>query len=64
MTQVITDRQGVRHYVVTLLVNGDERTALVKPNATLLDVLREQFDLTGTKKSCELGDCGTCTVLL
>ena len=53
-----------KHHVVTLTVNGEEQAALVKANATLLDLLREEFDYTGTKKGCELGDCGACTVLM
>ena len=53
-----------KHHVVTLTVNGVERTELVKPNTTLLDLLREALDQTGTKKGCELGDCGVCTVLI
>ena len=62
--EAITDRDGVKRYVVSMTVNGDPRTAVVKANLTLTSLLRDQFDLTGTKKGCELGDCGSCTVLL
>ncbi|HHY31786.1 MAG TPA: (2Fe-2S)-binding protein [Firmicutes bacterium] len=49
---------------VTLRVNGRSYEVAVRPNDTLLDVLREKLGLTGTKKGCDLGDCGACTVLL
>jgi len=49
---------------VTLNVNGESREALVASHKTLLEVLREDLGLTGTKHGCELGECGTCTVLL
>jgi aerobic-type carbon monoxide dehydrogenase small subunit (CoxS/CutS family) len=49
---------------VTLNVNGEPREALVPVHKTLLEVLREDLGLTGTKHGCELGECGTCTVLV
>jgi len=45
-------------------VNGERREVAFQPQRTLLEVLREDLDLTGTKHGCELGECGTCTVLL
>jgi aerobic-type carbon monoxide dehydrogenase small subunit (CoxS/CutS family) len=49
---------------VTLNVNGEPREVLVPVHKTLLEVLREDLGLTGTKHGCELGECGTCTVLV
>ena len=49
---------------VTLTVNGEERTASVPPETTLLRMLREDLNLTGAKLGCDVGDCGTCTVLV
>ena len=48
----------------TFRVNGDAREALYKPHTTLLELLREDLQLTGTKHGCELGECGACTVLV
>ena len=48
---------------VNLLVNGERHEALVPVHKTLLEVLREDLGLIGTKHGCELGECGTCTVL-
>ena len=52
-------------YPVHLIVNGVRREiALSDPRVTLLDLLREQLYLTGTKKGCDRGQCGACTILL
>jgi carbon-monoxide dehydrogenase small subunit len=49
---------------IRLRVNGEERELLAPVHHTLLEVLREELGLAGTKHGCELGECGTCTVLL
>ena len=49
---------------LSLAVNGEVYDCLIPPQKTLLEVLREDLQLTGTKHGCELGECGTCTVLL
>ncbi len=49
---------------IELKVNGDTYDVLVSPNHTLLEVLREKLGLMGTKRGCDLGACGACTVLI
>jgi aerobic-type carbon monoxide dehydrogenase small subunit (CoxS/CutS family) len=49
---------------ISLRVNGESRELLVPVHKMLLEVLREDLDLIGTKHGCELGECGTCTVLV
>ena len=50
--------------LLTLHVNGEAKTVAAEPHHTLLEVLREELGLTGTKHGCELGECGACTVLV
>jgi len=49
---------------ISLSVNNKEYTLNVAPNQTLLDVLRDKLSLTGTKKGCDEGTCGSCTVIM
>ncbi|MFQ5854877.1 MAG: (2Fe-2S)-binding protein [Anaerolineae bacterium] len=51
-------------YPMTLRVNGDTHEVEVRPQWTLLEVLRDELDLTGTNDGCRTGNCGACTVLL
>lgn len=50
--------------LIRLTVNDREYDVAVLPNQTLVDVIRYELGLTGTKKGCEMGDCGSCTVLM
>ena len=54
----------IQREVIALGVNGEEHQLLLPVHRTLLEVLREDLGLTGTKHGCELGECGTCTVLV
>ena len=56
--------RDVERVVLTLDVNAEKSQLLVPVHKTLLEVLREDMQLTGTKHGCELGECGTCTVLI
>src|SRR5690606_6445095 len=49
---------------ITLNINGQDQQLSVEPRVTLLDALRNRLDLTGSKKVCDRGTCGACTVLL
>lgn len=48
----------------TMVINGEKRTLIVDPEASLADVLRKQMLLTGCKVGCGQGQCGTCTIIL
>jgi xanthine dehydrogenase YagT iron-sulfur-binding subunit len=57
-------RRVIHHADVTLRINGSDQPLTLDTRATLLDVLREELSLTGSKKGCDHGQCGACTVLL
>jgi carbon-monoxide dehydrogenase small subunit len=54
----------VKRQSLVVSINGKDHALEVEPHRSLLDVLREELGLTGTKKGCNAGDCGACTVLL
>jgi len=58
------DNQPPGKILLRLRVNGESREVATEINKTLLEVLREDLGLTGTKHGCELGECGTCAVLV
>src|SRR5947207_6583927 len=63
-TQQTPGVQGPGKVPVTLNINGKNYNAQLEPRVTLLDALRDQFDLTGAKRVCDRGACGACTVHL
>ena len=59
-----TAAQPVASLPITLTINGEQRRLSVEPWTSLLDLLRDKLDLTGTKKGCDHGQCGACTILI
>jgi xanthine dehydrogenase YagT iron-sulfur-binding subunit len=57
-------RRVIHHADITLRINGSEHALRLDTRSTLLDALREELSLTGSKKGCDHGQCGACTVLL
>lgn len=57
-----TEPAGDELVAITLTINGERRQLRIDPRMTLLDALRERLNLTGTKKGCDRGQCGACTV--
>jgi xanthine dehydrogenase YagT iron-sulfur-binding subunit len=64
MNPLVTSSTGAPLLPIDLTVNGHRRSVAVAPWTTLLDLLREEFQQTGTKKGCDHGQCGACTVLI
>ena len=59
-----TNKESTMKKKVEITINGKSYVLLIEPHRTLLDVIREEIGLTGTKKGCDSGDCGACTVLM
>jgi carbon-monoxide dehydrogenase small subunit len=52
------------HHLINLKINGETYKFNIKPNTLLLDLIRDEIGLTGTKRGCDTGECGACTVLI
>src|SRR6266568_2808508 len=62
--KLVRRKESQMRELITLRVNGERHELAVLPHRTLLEVLREDLGLIGTKHGCELGECGACTVLI
>jgi xanthine dehydrogenase YagT iron-sulfur-binding subunit len=62
LANTASDKVAIEPLTVNLTVNDQARRVTVEPRMTLLDALREKLALTGTKKACDRGECGACTV--
>jgi xanthine dehydrogenase YagT iron-sulfur-binding subunit len=62
LANTANDKVAIEPLTVNLTVNDQARRVTVEPRTTLLDALRENLGLTGTKKACDRGECGACTV--
>jgi xanthine dehydrogenase YagT iron-sulfur-binding subunit len=62
--EAMTEANAASSVTVTLTINGASHALTLDPRSSLLDVLRDRLDLTGTKKGCDHGQCGACTVLV
>jgi xanthine dehydrogenase YagT iron-sulfur-binding subunit len=62
LADAASDKPAVETVTVNVTVNGKPHQVMVEPRMTLLDALREELALTGTKKGCDRGECGACTV--
>ena len=63
-SEPLARKRGPAPVAVSLSVNGSEHALTIEPRVTLLDALRERLGMTGTKKGCDQGTCGACTVLV
>jgi len=64
VVEAASDVQGPGEVSITLSINGESKKLSVEPRVTLLDALRNQLDTTGSKKVCDRGTCGACTILV